>query len=106
MAAPASNHLDNTEPLALDCAICLVPFHHTTEGRRPRILPCGHSFCETDLHQLLKDNMIWYVHTNAEMQVECCCNLTRPSCFGCVCSCPTCRHQAAVNDLNNEIKLN
>ena len=61
MAAPASAAAAH-DPPALDCGVCLQPFHYSDKDRRPRTLACGHSFCESDLEVLLKDNMITSVH--------------------------------------------
>jgi hypothetical protein len=68
MAAPAPA----PEPLVLECVVCKEPFHHTLKERRPRLLPCGHSFCEADLERLLVHGGIKFdhiKHTSGEVKV-------------------------------------
>ena len=44
---------------ALECAVCLEPFHPTDEAKIPRLLTCGHSVCASCLPALdRKDNVI------------------------------------------------
>lgn len=56
----------------LECKVCLETYEEA--NRRPRTLPCGHTFCSTCINNMLKDGMV---------------------------SCPTCRTDHNTTDATN-----
>jgi len=76
---PSSSIPSESESLALECEICAEPFEAKKEGRRPRILPCAHTFCEECIGKVIQDRTI---------------------------PCPRCRHETKSISSLNDIKLN